>query len=269
VLHAVLLAILLASSFHPWWFDAWNARQSRTIYVSMADGQDSPDDKQEDPSVRIVTSPAEVTPEMVRQRLDEIVAEEEETDDEQSLDRLDQLSDRLNQLSDEDSVDAMADAMQSLLGTSPRAVHPAGEAAEGPFDFDTAQFHDVKRTPNDSGGYTYVTVLLDAGGRTIEVVLDPQEGERAFQTMQRIGANPLLDQVYRQIAMPLLDQILAGVKQTAASGSLESRSADAARGTRGGPSVVGGPPDPPHAPTAGLPAQNATNPRTSSVSSGS
>lgn len=213
VLHASLLAILLASSFHPWWFDAWNARQSRTIHVTMGEGPTSLDSEQENPDVRIVTTPSEVTPEMVRQRLDDIVTETEETDDEESLQRLDQLSGRLSQLSSQDSVDAMAGTLQSLLGTSPRATQPAEEVVDGEFDFDTAQFHDVRRYSNDAGGYSYVTVLLDAEGRTIETEMDQVDGERIYQTMQRIRANPLLEQVYRRIAMPLLDQILATAKK--------------------------------------------------------
>ena len=67
--------------------------------------------------------------------------------------------------------------------------------------------------PKDGGGFRYVTVLLDAQGRTVETEVSQQEGEPVYELMQRIKANPLLEQVYRQIVMPLLDQLVAAAKQ--------------------------------------------------------
>jgi hypothetical protein len=44
--------------------------------------------------------------------------------------------------------------------------------------------------------------------------------------MQRIKANPLLEQVYRQIAMPLFDQMLGAMKQAAAAGARLQQAAE-------------------------------------------
>jgi hypothetical protein len=55
-------------------------------------------------------------------------------------------------------------------------------------------------------------VLLDALGRTWEVELSEAEGAPLYELMQRIKRSPLLESVYRRIAMPLLDQILGKAK---------------------------------------------------------
>ncbi len=211
--HAALGAGLLVWSFEPWWPADWAARQQRAIQVNLAQAAPA-DDAADDgtPEVRIVSDPADVTAPMVRKRVEEVVEESAALSDADKFARLDTLSQRLNQVADEASINSLAGAMHSLLGTTPRATVPAKEAPRGAFDFDTAQFHDIQRFPKDGGGFCYVTVLLDAQGRTFEAEVTQQEGESIYAAMQRIKANPLLEQVYRQIVMPLLDQLLAGAK---------------------------------------------------------
>jgi len=216
VLHTGLVAALIVVSWRPWWFDAWVAREARTIHVSCSSeaGQSSQPDETT-PEVQIISDPADVTTEMVETRLDEVVEESKELSDEEKLARLDQLSDRLPQVSSETSINAMAGALQALLGTEGRAEKPAEEPVGGDFDFDTAQFHDIKRIPKGDGGWRYISVLLDAEGRTIEIELNEEDGRLVYETMERIKANPLLAQVYRQIAMPLFDRMLAGMRGVA------------------------------------------------------
>jgi hypothetical protein len=165
------------------------------------------------PEVRIVNDPAEVTAQMVQERVGEIVEQSTALSTAEKLARLDALSPRLNQVADAGSINSLAGAMHSFLSTKPRAVEPAKEPPRGAFDFDTAQFHDIQRFPKDGGGFRYVTILLDSQGRTIEAEVSEQEGEPIYEVMQRIKANPLLDQVYRQIVMPLMDQLVAAAKQ--------------------------------------------------------
>ena len=209
VLHAALTAGLFAWSFEPWWAAAGDARRARTIQVTMAQAPAA----DVAPEVRIVGDPAEVTAQMVRQRVEEEVDASAALSRADKLARLDALSQRLNQVADEGSIDALSGVMHSLLGTKPRAVEPAKVAPGGTFDFDTAQFHDILRLPKDGGGFRYVTVLLDAQGRTVQTEVSAQEGEPLYELMQRIKANPLLEQVYRQIVMPLMDQLVASAKQ--------------------------------------------------------
>jgi hypothetical protein len=54
---------------------------------------------------------------------------------------------------------------------------------------------------------------LDAQGRTVEVEMGQSDGERMYVTMERIKANPLLERVYRQIVMPVIDQLLTAAKK--------------------------------------------------------
>jgi len=224
VLHAALAAGLFAWSFEPWWAAAGDARRERTIQATIA--QAPTDDAA--PEVRIVGDPADVTAQMVRQRVEEEVDASAALSRADKLARLDALSQRLNQVADEGSINALSGVMHSLLGTKPRAVEPAQVAPGGAFDFDTAQFHDILRFPKDGGGFRYVTVLLDAQGRTLETEVSEQEGEPIYELMQRIKANPLLEQVYRQIVMPLMDQLVASAKQ--ASGGKATRTVPAAAG---------------------------------------
>ena len=54
-----------------------------------------------------------------------------------------------------------------------------------------------------------MTVLVDASGRTYEIEMTEEEGEQAYRTMETLSKYPLANKVYRQIAMPLIDQALA------------------------------------------------------------
>ncbi|MCU0979870.1 MAG: hypothetical protein MUF25_11975 [Pirellulaceae bacterium] len=218
LVHGALAAGLAAWTFQPWWLANGAAGNARRIQLAMAASEAA---EQATPEVRIVSDPAEVTAELVRNRLEAVVADAESLSEADKLARLDALSERLTQVADEGSIQALSGVMQSFLGTQSRATQPAEEKPPGEFDFETAQFHDIQRTPKEPDGFRYVTVLLDAEGRTLEVEVSEQEGKPIYETMQRIKANPLLDQVYRQIVMPLLDQLTAGVKQ-AQAGKVEA-----------------------------------------------
>lgn len=218
LVHAALGAGLLLGSYEPWWLADWAARQQRAIQMTIAEA--APDERakgDDSPEVRIVGDPADVTAQMVRKRVEEVASESAALSDAERLARLDALSQRLNQVTDEASINSLAGAMHSFLGTKPRATKPAKEAPSGAFDFDTAQFHDIQRFAKDEGGFRYVTILLDAQGRTFQAEVSEQEGEPIYETMQRIKANPLLEQVYRQIVMPLLDQLVDAHKQSGAA----------------------------------------------------
>ena len=211
VLHAALASGLLAATYQPWWVADWAARNARAIRVVLVDAATA-DDAVAAPEVRVVSDPADVTAEMVQQRLDTVVAKAESLPEADKLARLDALSERLRDVADESSLRRLATAMQSLLGTKPRAAQPAAARPQGDFDFETAQFHDIQRHPNPPEGFRYVTILLDGQGRTLEVEVSEQDGQLVYETMQRIKANPLLEQVYRQIVMPLLDRLMADAK---------------------------------------------------------
>lgn len=156
-----------------------------------------------------------MTDNMVQARVDAAVAKAAGRSAPENLDRLDQMSQRLNQVSSPSSVGELAGVFQQFVGSKQRAHQPVEPSTPGEFDHGTAQFHDVKRYAKEPHGWRYVAVLLDAAGRTIEVDMDELEGERAYVTLERIKTNPLLEQVYRQILMPLLDKMLGGRTPTA------------------------------------------------------
>lgn len=214
VLHGCLIVWLCVVSYIPWWYDAWAAREARAIRVTYSTETERPQEAEDDsPPVRIVSDPADVTRQMLKERLDKVIEESETSGDEDNLKELDRLTDRLTNVSSEASIDAMATAFGALMGTDKRAERPAEEPVEGTFDYNTAQFHDIKRYPREGGGWRYVAVLLDSQGRTIEVEMNEQEAEAAYLAMERIKRSPLLNKVYRQMAMPLFDQMLAGMRK--------------------------------------------------------
>jgi hypothetical protein len=151
----------------------------------------------------------------VQQRVaDEIAAAENLSADDQ-LQTLRQLAGTLNRVSSAESVDAIASRLQTLLGTESRAREPAAEPVAGEFDLDTAQLHDVRRSDNGRGGFSYVGVMLDAAGRTMETPLDEAEGANLYRIFELMKSNPLLERVYRGVVMSLLDKML---KPAVASG---------------------------------------------------
>lgn len=214
VLHGSLIIALFVVSFIPWWYDAWAAREARAIRVAYSTETEEPRDAEEKSSpVRIVSDPADVTREMIRQGIDRVAKEAEASSVEENLKRLDQLTDRLTQVSSEASIDAMASAFGALMGTGGYALPSTEEPAAGEFDHDTAQFHDIVRFPREGGGWRYVAMLLDGEGRTVEVEMSEEVAEPAYLAMERIKANPLLNRVYRKMATPVFDQLLAGMRE--------------------------------------------------------
>ncbi|MCH5376827.1 MAG: hypothetical protein JJ992_22905 [Planctomycetes bacterium] len=205
---------LLVAVSRPWYSDSWAAREDRVVYVSA---EDKTADEPSEAETRIVTDPSEVSGPMLQDKIDRLAEESSRRTDEENLERLDDLSKRLGEVSSNESIDKMAGVFQTLLGTKPRADRPSEQPVEGEFDLDTAQFYEIRREQQENGAWRYLCTLVDAAGRALEVELSPEEGEPIYQTMMQIKQNPLLEQVYRKIAMPLFDKMLAGARQTARS----------------------------------------------------
>ncbi len=102
-----------------------------------------------------------------------------------------------------------------MLGTQSRVDHPKVLSSPAVFDVDTAQFHDIRRETTPASSWRYVCILIDAQGYLFEVEMNAEDGRRLYETMQRVKQSPLLERVYRQIAMPLLDQMLHSARETA------------------------------------------------------
>lgn len=142
----------------------------------------------------------------------QVIAEAEQRSSDENLEKLAELSGRLADVSSDDAVDDINAQLRRVLRTEERADRPADEPVEGPFDFATAQLHDVLRKADGRGGFTYTTILVDAAGRKFESPLAAAEGETAYRTMRLIKSNPLLEKVYRGVVMSMLDQALKGAQ---------------------------------------------------------
>jgi hypothetical protein len=212
IVHGIVLGGLLLGSVRRWHVESWEAREARVLYVSAADGQA----EEAAGAETVVASGASRMPDAaVQDRIEEAADQARQRSDQENLERLKRLGEGLNDVSSDASIDRMAGALHRMLGTKRRADQPAAEPVGGGFDFDTAQFHDVRREVTDEGTWRYWTTLIDARGRLFEVEMSAEEGPRVYETMQRIKQNPLLERVYRKIAMPLLDQMLINARQTA------------------------------------------------------
>ena len=134
------------------------------------------------------------------------IAKAEARGDRENLERLQRLTQELNRSSTTKSVEEMSEYFGGLFGK--RASAPVEGAAEQEFDVSTAQIHEVNKQEDGAGGYAYLLVMVDAKGVTREVPIDAQTGEQLYKTMKMIKSNPLLERVYRNILMGILDQVL-------------------------------------------------------------
>jgi hypothetical protein len=221
LVHSTTLAALIVAQYEPPWPIGKEGGETRALEVRYGEPREAstPIAQAETPSAgppetRTVTDVSEVTDDLVRDRLVEVADKANAASTEENWASLERLTQQLNQVSTAASVDQMAAALQRITGTKPRAQRPAEQPVAGEFDHVTAQLHDVRRLPQDPGDWRYVAVLLDAEGRTMEVELDAVAGEQLYVTLERIKANPLLEQVYRQIAIPLFDRLLGGLKHS-------------------------------------------------------
>jgi hypothetical protein len=206
VVHGVAVCVLMLTSAGAWHvFKTSAPREARVLYVAALESQT--DEAVKTPSIT-VSDPIRMTGAMVRDRIQESVDQARQRSHAENLDHLERMGKRLNEISSQASVDRMAGVLQRMLGTKSRADQPVEEPLGGVFDFDTAQFHDVRREATADGGWRYVGILIDAEGRAFEIDMNAEDGQRVYETMQRIRQNPLLEQVYRKIAMPLFDQML-------------------------------------------------------------
>lgn len=207
MLHTFVVAAAVAVPL-AWLFDDNGEDNTITVVASINTKPQS-----EEVEVNVVSDPSEVTGVMVEERLNDVIAESQQLTEQEKLDRLTILAQRAEQISTEQSIDELTDKFHKWLGTEQRATQPASAPVAGPFDFDTAQLHDVKREPNEKGGWRYLATLLDAKGRTMDVEMTEAEGETMFQTMERLKAFPLAEKIYRQITMPLMDNLLKAGRQ--------------------------------------------------------
>ncbi len=146
---------------------------------------------------------------LARKRLEAESKRAEALDPEQQFQKLQAASKRLNQFSSDKSVGEMSDKLRQVFQLPERATKPAPDAEENErFNPESAQLHDVLKEAADNGQDRYIAVLIDSKGLTSKIPLSQEEGKKLHRMMQLIKSNALLERVYRELAMPLLDQLL-------------------------------------------------------------
>jgi len=126
--------------------------------------------------------------------------------DQDSIERLKQLSADLRRNSTKKTVDEMTEFFGGVFGK--RASEPDLRKINEEFDVSTAQMHDISKFTDETGLVQYVLIMVDAKGVAREVQIDNDNGQRLYKTMELIKSNPLLEKVYRNILMGILDQVL-------------------------------------------------------------
>jgi len=219
VVHVVVLGLVIAFPLRSY-VTAKKADSEMASESATGSGPTSP------PQASPPTAPPEEeafkpkTPdELAFEQLTKTLSENDKSEEE-NLDELDRLTKKLDRFSSEKSVDDMTAKVQKLAGVEGRETKPSDAPPEGAFDFDTAQVHDVTRAKDEKGNWTYEAVMVDAEGRTQNASLDAATGESLHKTMQTVKANPLLEKVYRQMAMPILDNLIKA-KEAAAKAASE------------------------------------------------
>jgi len=223
LIHAGLLIVMLFGSVRGW----LDQQPIRVIQASSSYTRRGEQDRET--MATIVIDEDAQAPTNLQEQIKESLAATEQLSEAERIEALDKAAGRLARISSESSVDDVARKLQSWLGLTPRAQQPVvvdpttqdvdSDAAEEEFDFTTAQLHDVIRILVPDSRPQYLCVLLDARGRTMEVPLSEAEGAPIYSLMQKIKAHPLLERIYRQVAMPLLDQMVQAQRAAAAAAS--------------------------------------------------
>ncbi len=244
VLHAVLLGVLVWRAVPVRMVPQAASARIRTVEADASDDREATEGSPQ--SVVVATAVAEgagvsvepglegeadaQTPGLstfVRGRIDEqrqAVAGQSRAE---QMRELEALGSELERVGSAKSIAELGEKLTSWLGAGERRherdVVEVGRA--GDFDVSTSQILDV-RLETVAEQAQYVAVLIDAEGRTQSVELDSQEGAELHRLFDLIRRFPLLETVYRQTVMGLLDRMLADEAEPPRSEAPADDSAD-------------------------------------------
>jgi hypothetical protein len=165
---------------------------------------------------------------VVGKQISAIVARHSEQTSGENLKELDRMSKQLDSITSDKAVDDVASSLRKWMGLGARASKPKarGNVPVDDFDIDSAQLHEVQRTEIKPKKFEFHAVLIDANGKTIKIKMTEHEGNETYALMQRIKANPLLEKIYRQIAMPLLDTLVESARDQMKTSSSSTQKAE-------------------------------------------
>ncbi|MDG2221510.1 MAG: hypothetical protein P8L85_09030 [Rubripirellula sp.] len=133
------------------------------------------------------------------------------TDDEK-LSELEKNLQRLESVASAESVQQVTTTVAETMGLDSETYAADKQAAEGSFDFDTAQLDDVTRKPGKDGQWEYQSILVDSAGRKTTVPMGMDEGESLYSTFEQMKKYPFAQAIYRSVVMPLLQSLIATEK---------------------------------------------------------
>ena len=207
-LHVSAVVALIVIPYLVWLWTLANSLQDDPQITIVATIEEEQSEQPPAPAIEMSTEASPATEVHIRKLINKRVEQATQRPEEENLDDFAKQARRLEKISDAESIEAMSDKFHQWLGTKKRASQPAAEPVAGKFDFDSAQIHEVRREQAEDGTWSYICVLVDAEGRSMETELDDIEGEKQYRTFQRLKQFPLAEKVYREIAMPLLDKML-------------------------------------------------------------
>lgn len=180
--------------------------------IAQAENQAAASNKiqraKDDSNSSIPANPGENVPATeVLASLENAVSQAQRLSDERQLSELEKQLKRLNSISSEESVQETTNKIANTLGLTPGPI-PTENSVPGGFDHKTAQIHNVNRIRDEHGNWQYRSILVDAAGRTEEVALPANEGEVTYKTFQQLKQFPVADGIYRQVVMPMLQNML-------------------------------------------------------------
>jgi len=160
------------------------------------------------PPAEVADIPAEQIEKSIEAQMEQVAR----LSDEEKLTELEKNLQRLESISDTESVQQMTTTIANTLGLDSQQYDPTKEAAEGSFDFDSAQLYDVTRQRGDDGQWQYESILVDSAGRKMNVPMGTGEGETMYSTFEQMKKYPLAEAIYRGVVMPMLQRMIESEK---------------------------------------------------------
>lgn len=152
--------------------------------------------------------PAEQIQDSIKTQIDQT----NRLNDEEKLSELEKNLQRLESIANTESVQQVTTTVAETIGLDTETYAAGKQAAEGAFDFDTAQLDDVIREPGKDGQWEYHSILVDSAGRKTTVPMGTGEGETLYRTFEQMKKYPFAQAIYRSVVMPLLQSLIASEK---------------------------------------------------------
>ena len=200
--HAVLAVCLFL------WYVPGRSPGPSSPVAGMESAASDPGPPANDDPVEMAPQPAEVSDREIERSIESQIESAERLTDERKLSELEKNLKRLESVADAGSVQEVTTRIAGTLGLDAEQYAEKPSPAEGRFEIDTSQLSDVERTKTESGGWKYVSVMVDAEGREMRVPLTPAEGEQLYETFELMKRYPMADGIYRSVVMPMMQKVL-------------------------------------------------------------